>query len=167
MEDITERERQVLIEVIKDARISDQHIARTIGTSRPTIAKIRQRLEKKYIKRYTAIIDFHKIGLTIVVITLFRWDDFSKNKEMKIVFDYIKSLPYVLRFSNGIGIGSMTMVIVSVHEDFEKYETFWGKIQEKGGDNIREVQAFISSTHNMHKKDDYSSIFLEYLMNKN
>jgi DNA-binding Lrp family transcriptional regulator len=163
MENLTNREKQVLIALIKNARVSDQYIAQELGTSRPTVAKIRKRLEKKYIRQYSAYIDFHDIGLDVLVITLFRWDDFSKKKEMNLVFNFIKTLPFVLRFSNGVGVGSMTMALVSVHENFESYEKFWEKIQEIGKENIREVQAFISSTKDMHKKHDYSSVFINYL----
>lgn len=163
MEKLTKRENQVLLELLKDARISDQEIGRRIGTSRPTVIKIRKRLEKSYIKKYAAAVNFYDIGLEVMATTFFRWDDFSKKKEMNAVFSYIKQLPFVIRFSSGVGMGSMTMIIVSVHEDFKEYELFWEKLQEKGGDNIREVQAFISSTKEMYKKYDHSSVFIDYL----
>lgn len=164
MEHMTVRERQVLLELIKNARISDQKMARKIGTSRPTVLKIRQRLENKYIKNYSATLDFSDLGLDVIATTFFRWDDFSKKKEMKQVFDYIKKLPFVIRFCSGVGMGSMTMIIVSIHIDFREYEQFYEDIQEKGGDNIREAQAFISSTKDMYKKYDNSSVLIKYLL---
>lgn len=164
MKDINTREKQVLLELFKNARISDQEMARKIGTSRPTILKIRKRLEQRYIKRYMAIVDFNDMGLEVIATTFFRWDDFSKKKEMKAVFDYIKRLPYVIRFCSGVGMGSMTMIIVSVHEDFREYELFYEKIQEEGGDNIREAQAFLSSTKDMYKRYDTSSVLINHLL---
>lgn len=160
------REKQVLMELCKDAKLSDQEIARKIGTSRPTVIKIRKKLEKKYIRRYAALIDFSDIGLEVIATTFFRWDDFSKKSDMKRVFEYIRKLPYVIRFCNGVGLGSMTMIIVSVHKDFREYELFYELIQEIGGDNTREVQAFISSTKDMHKGYDYSSAILNGLSKK-
>ncbi|MGV8172369.1 MAG: Lrp/AsnC family transcriptional regulator [Candidatus Woesearchaeota archaeon] len=164
MESMTSRERQILLELIKNARTSDQEIARRIGTSRPTVLKIRRRLEKKYIKNYSATIDFSDLGLNVIATTFFRWDDFSKKKEMKRVFDYIRKLPFVIRFCNGVGMGSMTMIIVSVHVDFREYERFYEDLQEEGGDNIREAQAFISSTKDMYKKYDNSSVLIKRIL---
>jgi len=55
---LTLREKQVLKELIKNCKIGDQEIARRLKTSRPTILKIRKRLEKKEIIRgYTTLID--------------------------------------------------------------------------------------------------------------
>jgi len=164
MESMTSRERQILLELIRNARISDQEIARRIGTSRPTVLKIRQRLEKKYIKHYSATVDFTDLGLDVIATTFFRWDDFSKKKEMKQVFDYIRKLPFVIRFCNGVGMGSMTMIIVSVHADFREYEQFYETLQEEGGDNIREAQAFISSTKDMYKRYDHSSVLIKRIL---
>lgn len=164
MENMTLREKQVLLELIKDARISDQEMARRIGTSRPTILKIRQRLEKKYIRKYSALVDFADLGLNVIATTFFRWDDFSKKQEMKKVFEYIKKLPFVIRFSSGVGMGSMTMIVVSVHSDFREYEKFYELIQEVGADNISEAQAFISSTTDMYKKYDSSSVLIKHIL---
>ncbi len=166
MDILTTRERQVLIELCKNSKISDQEMARKVGTSRPTVLKIRKRLEKRYIKRYTLLLNFADLGLNVMATTFFRWDDFSKKTEMKKVFDWIKKLPYVIRFSNGVGLASMTMIIVSIHKDFSEYESFYEKLQEVGGDNTREVQSFISSTENMHKNYDASSVFLDLLSKK-
>jgi DNA-binding Lrp family transcriptional regulator len=166
MEGLTTRERQVLLELFKNARTSDQEIARRIGTSRPTVIKIRQRLEKKLIKKYVATVDYEDIGLHVMATTLFRWNDFSKKKEMKAVFDYIRKLPFVNRFGSGVGMGSMTMIITSVHEDFKSYQAFWEDLHEKGGENIMEVQSFLANTMEMYKKFDHASVFIHYLQER-
>jgi DNA-binding Lrp family transcriptional regulator len=50
---------------MKNSRKSDRQLARAIGTSQPTVTRIRSRLEKEgYIKEYTMIPDFGKLGLS-------------------------------------------------------------------------------------------------------
>ena len=59
MKNLSTREKQVLSELLKNCKISDQEIARRLKTSRPTIFKIRERLEKKgIIKGYVTLVDF-------------------------------------------------------------------------------------------------------------
>ena len=66
---LTSREKQVLNELLKDCKTSDQEIARRLKTSRPTIFKIRERLEKEgIIRKYTAKLDYEKMGYDVEVI---------------------------------------------------------------------------------------------------
>lgn len=161
MEKLTTREKQVLLELLNNARLSDQEIARRIKTSRPTVVKIRKRLEKKgIISNYTANLDFEKMGMNVSAITFYRWNDFSRKKEMDNNIKYLKKHPSVIFYSFGQGIGSMTMVIISLHEKLADYEDFWKEIQEKGGQDIHEVEVFISSLNAMFKVYDLKSPFI-------
>ncbi len=63
---LTTRERQVLSELLKNCKTSDQEIARRLKTSRPTVLKIRKRLEEKeLLKGYMPKINFEKLITTI------------------------------------------------------------------------------------------------------
>ena len=78
MVNLTPREKQVLTELLRNCKISDQEIARRLKTSRPTIFKIRERLEKKgVIKGYVPLIDFGKLNLNLQAVILYRWRDYS------------------------------------------------------------------------------------------
>ncbi|MGC9309123.1 MAG: Lrp/AsnC family transcriptional regulator [Candidatus Nanoarchaeia archaeon] len=158
MINLTLREKQVLIELIKNCKISDQEIARKLKTSRPTILKIRKRLEKKgIIKGYTSLIDFEKIGLNLQAIILYRWRDYSKSEELESIIKFIKNLPEVILFVKGEGVGSKTDLIISIHEDLKDYEKFIRKLKYQWKDNVENVDVFLSSVDGIFKNYELSS----------
>jgi Lrp/AsnC family leucine-responsive transcriptional regulator len=167
MEKLSLREKQVLMELLKDGRVTDQEIARRIKTSRPTIAKIRKRLEEKsIILDYATNVDFEKIGLHINALTIFKWNDYSRKKELKEIINHIKNLPQVVMFIRGEGLGGKSKSILSVHKDLKEYEIFIRSLQEKWGPNVTEVDSFLSSIETIHKRYDLSGPALSVLKQK-
>lgn len=155
---LTLREKQVLGELVKNCKISDQEIARKLKTSRPTIFKIRKRLEKKgIIKGYTSLVNFEKIGLNLQAVILYRWKDYSKSKELESIIKFIKSLPEVILFIKGEGAGSKTDLVISVHEDLKDYEKFIRKLKYQWRDNVENVDVFLSSSDGIFKNYELSS----------
>jgi len=164
---LTLREKQVLTELVKNCKISDQEIARKLKTSRPTVLKIRKRLEKKeIIKSYTSLIDFEKIGLNLQVVILYRWKDYSKSKELESMIKFIRSLPEVILFVKGEGIGSKTDLIISVHEDLKDYEKFIRKLKYQWKDNVENVEVFLSSNDGIFKNYELSSPVISKISEK-
>jgi len=160
---LTFREKQVLIELIQNARISDQQISKKLGTSRPTVMKIRKKLEKNLIVKYLTMVRLTDLDLDVIVCTLLRWDDFSKKKEVDAFCEYIIKNPHVMGFSRGVGLGSMSMIVHSAHKSFPEYELFCHDLQIRGGDNVREVQSFITPSNDMYKKLDPSYALVHVL----
>jgi DNA-binding Lrp family transcriptional regulator len=67
---LKEVELKLVSELMKNSRKSDRQLARAIGTSQPTVTRIRSRLEKEgYIKEYTTIPDFGKLGHHLLGLT--------------------------------------------------------------------------------------------------
>ncbi|MBD3164104.1 winged helix-turn-helix transcriptional regulator [Candidatus Woesearchaeota archaeon] len=164
MKELTKREKEVLIELLKGARTTDQEIARRIKTSRPTIAKIRNRLEeKRIILGYNTYVDFEKLGLHVNALTIFKWNDYSKTKELKDIIYFIKNLPEVIVFIRGEGLGGKSKTMLSVHRDLREYEIFIRNLQEKWGPNVTEVDSFLSSIDTIHKRYDLSRPALNIL----
>ena len=61
---------QVLTEVLRDSRQSYREIARRIGVSPGTVvSRVRDMEEKKIISKYTALVDFEKLGYDLTVVT--------------------------------------------------------------------------------------------------
>ena len=68
-----EIELKLLSELMKNSRRSDRDLAKAIGVSQPTVTRIRSRLEKEgYIKEYTMIPDFSRLGYEILALTLIK-----------------------------------------------------------------------------------------------
>lgn len=167
MERLTQREKQVLIELIKNSKIGDQDIARKLKTSRPTVFKIRKRLENKgFIKGYTTVIDFEKIDLNIQAVIFYRWKDYSKSEDLEKIITFIKSLPEVMLFVKGEGVGSKTDMLISIHHDLKDYEMFIRKIKFEWKDYVENVEVFLSSVDGIFKYYDLSSPILSKLGEK-
>lgn len=167
MADLSPRETDVLKELLSNARVTDQEIARKIKTSRPTVAKIRKRLEKRgIITGYATYTCLDKVGLQINAITIYRWNDFSRKKELNDNIKYIKALHPVVMFIKGGGIGSKTNVIISIHENLRMYELFVLDLQEKWGQNVHDVEVFLSSIDGVYKSYDISEPVISKLSRK-
>ena len=96
MTNLSKREEQVLAELLKNARASDQSIAKKIKTSRPTIAKVRKRLEQKgIILRYATKTNWAKLGLHITAVTIYKWKDYSRKTDIEANIKYIKNYNYM------------------------------------------------------------------------
>ncbi len=65
--------RKLISELMKNSRRSDRELAQAIGVSQPTVSRTIKKLEKEgYIREYTMIPDFHKLGYEIAVLTFVR-----------------------------------------------------------------------------------------------
>ena len=164
---LTTREKQVLKELIKNCKITDQEIARKLKTSRPTILKIRKRLEKnRIIKGYFPLIDFEKVNLNIQAVILYQWKDYSKSEELKEAINFIKSLAEVVLFIKGEGIGGRTDLIISIHEDLKDYEKFIRRLKYHLKNNIANIEVFLSSIDGIFKNYELSSPVLSKIDEK-
>ncbi len=62
--------RRVLTEYLKDSRQSYREVAKRIGVSSGTVAsRVREMEEGGIIKRYTALLDYEKLGYELTVVT--------------------------------------------------------------------------------------------------
>jgi DNA-binding Lrp family transcriptional regulator len=70
-----EVERKLISELMKNSRRSDRQLARAVGVSQPTVSRLIKKLEKQgYIREYTMIPDFAKLGYELMAITLAKMD---------------------------------------------------------------------------------------------
>ncbi len=164
---LTLREKQVLTELLKNCKVSDQEIARRLKTSRPTVFKIRERLEKeRIIKAYVPIVDFEMLNLNLQSVILYRWRDYSRTEELEKTIKFINSLPEVVLFIKGEGMGSKTDLIISIHEDIRDYERFIRKLKYEWKDNVENAEVFLSSIEGIAKGYDLASPALQKINEK-
>ncbi|MDH5495765.1 MAG: winged helix-turn-helix transcriptional regulator [Candidatus Bathyarchaeota archaeon] len=121
-----EREWKLISELMKDSRRSDRELARAIGISQPTVSRMVKKLEKeKYIKEYTMIPYFHKLGYEILAITLFKYkQSFNAEKiekARKILNESFKKGPFeIIMAERGMGLGHNALMI-SIHKDYTSF----------------------------------------------
>jgi Lrp/AsnC family leucine-responsive transcriptional regulator len=78
---VREIELKVLSELMKNSRVSDRELAKRLGVSQPTVSRIRNKFEKEgYIKEYTYVPDFVKLGYNLMALTLIKRAEGSKEE---------------------------------------------------------------------------------------
>jgi DNA-binding Lrp family transcriptional regulator len=123
-------ELKLISELMKNSRQSDRDLAKTIGVSQPTVTRIRNKLEKEgYIREYTLIPDFPKLGYKILAITFARVRSTLGAEEIEKLRKtaretFQKTAPLEILFSGrGMGLGYQG-IFVSLHEDYASYLKF-------------------------------------------
>lgn len=119
-------ELRLISELLKNSRRSDRELAKTLGVSQPTISRTIKKLEKEgYIKEYTMIPDFRKLGYEIMGITSIAVrEQPSKEgfKEIgKLTAEVEKSHPYAsLMAVNGIN-QNKDRLFITFYENYSAY----------------------------------------------
>lgn len=134
---------QLIAELMRNSRQSDRELAKRLGVSQPTVTRIRTRLEKEgYIKEYTLIPDFRKLGFEIMALNLIRLSKEPSEEELEKLeehgHEYEKRNPFALALAvSGIGAG-YDRATLSFHESYgslvefirESRQTPWSKFYQ-------------------------------------
>jgi DNA-binding Lrp family transcriptional regulator len=147
---LKEIERKLISELMKNSRRSDRELAKTIGTSQPTTTRLRNKLEKEgYIKQYTIIPNFSKIGYTIMAMNFIKLDPKITENDIegfrKTHPDTMGKDPWgIVLIHRGIGLG-YDSVIVSFHRDYASYDAFRNHVKRSMGASVTEMNTFLIS----------------------
>jgi DNA-binding Lrp family transcriptional regulator len=113
-------ELKLLCELMKDSRRSDRELAKAVGVSQPTATRTRGKLEKEgYIKEYTIIPDFRKLGYNVMGVTLLKHNE-PVNEERsaelrKAVIETEKQNPHAsLMAVSGMGLQKNRLFITAL-----------------------------------------------------
>lgn len=125
---LKERKLKILSELMKDSRKSDREIAKKLKVSQPTVSRIRAGLEKEgYIKEYTLVPDFGKLGYKIMAITFGfsqTLDEEAAGKARRIILDGVKNEQFgLVMLERGMGLG-FDAAIISFHKDYSSHNEF-------------------------------------------
>jgi DNA-binding Lrp family transcriptional regulator len=143
----------MISELMKNSRRSDRELAKAVGVSQPTTTRLRTKLEKEgYIKEYTILPNFNKIGYTIMALNFIKLDPKLTDHEIegfrKTHPDTMGKDPFgVVLIQRGIGLG-YDSVIVSFHQDYASYDAFRKHTKRSMGANITEVNTFLINLEN-------------------
>jgi DNA-binding Lrp family transcriptional regulator len=160
-------ELKLISELMKNSRRSDRELARTVGTSQPTVSRIIKKLEKEgVIREYTMIPDFSKLGYKILAL------DFVKlkrtlepeqiDKAREIAKESLKTGPLeVVMLERGIGFG-YDGVFISYHEDYSAHVKFIEWLKQFHFLQLTEIRSFLV---NLEDKVRYRPLTLHALAN--
>ena len=137
---------KLLKELVRNSKRSDRELAKTLKVSQPTVTRNRK-LAESYIRSYTIVPEFKKIGYEIFAITFAKAKTYDRKQvETKLEFarKWAMEHPNVFFASDGEGLGK-DAVILSLHKDYSKYADFMRGYTVNFADSITDVQSFIVS----------------------
>lgn len=140
----------VLRELLKNSKKSDREMSRLLGVSQATISRTRARLEKEgYIRTYTVIPNFEKLGYEILAFTFTKMKSYPKPEEaQKIVqsaAEWVGKHHNVIFAADGEGLGAKDVVMISFHKNYGRYADFMRKYALEWGHIISDFESFIVS----------------------
>jgi len=155
---------RLLSELIKNAKRSDRELAKTLGSSQPTITRARMFLEKELIEGYTAIPKWHKLGYNLLAITLIKTplkyaSGTKKTEAYERSMKWLLKQPNVIMGSGCRGMG-MTDVMISLHKTYPDLDAFLTRHREQLADFLEDVQTIVV---NMSGKTFHKPLDLKYL----
>ncbi len=137
---------KLLRELVRNSKRSDRELAKAIKLSQPTVTRLRK-LSGKYVRSYTIIPEFDKVGYEILAFTFVKARTYERKKvEERIVLvkDWYMKHPNVIFASDGEGLGK-DGVIVSIHKSYSKYADFMRDYIVSFADIAGDVESFIVS----------------------
>jgi len=150
------KEREVLIELLKNCKMSDREIAQTLKTSQSTVTRNRKKLEKNIIKKYFALPEFSRLDINLASVTFGKCD-----RSKKDIFQCLEGLsnkcPRIVFAGDGEGMGK-TCMIISLHRDFSQYTKFQGEFRSWCKGIKDAAESFLISTKDSFQTFDFSNV---------
>jgi DNA-binding Lrp family transcriptional regulator len=147
---LKEVELKLVSELMKNSRKSDRQLARAIGTSQPTVTRIRSRLEKEgYIKEYTMIPDFGKLGYHLLGLTFVKLkkmlDPVEIEKARQITRESIVENRFgIVMLERGLGL-RYDGVIMAFYKDYSDYSEHKKALKEYSFLELGDIEGFLIS----------------------
>jgi DNA-binding Lrp family transcriptional regulator len=146
---------KLVSELMKNSRRSDRDLAKVIGVSQPTITRMRARLEKAgYIKEYTMIPDFKKLGYEILAITFLRVERAISEDELenykKVVMEGVMSTPVEMIMIERVGPG-IKGVVLSYHRNYSSYAEFRDRVGQYSSLGVGIVEEYVVNLNDKHQ----------------
>ncbi|NWF87305.1 winged helix-turn-helix transcriptional regulator [Candidatus Bathyarchaeota archaeon] len=148
-------ELRLISELMKNSRRSDRDLAKALDVSQPTVTRIRTKLEREgYIREYTMIPDFNRIGYEISSITFAKLKSGLPPKELEKTRKMAREMEKETAFESiviakGLGCNS-DMVIVSFHENYGAYSQFIDMLKSFPNVDLTNLNSFVISLSQEH-----------------
>jgi len=142
--------KSLLLELLKNSKRSDREIAKILGCSQPTVTRTRQKLEEEgYIKEYTIVPDFSKLGYELMSLTFVKLRKGLRKEELektrKIIDEDLKKSPFaIIMTERGSGLG-YEGVTISLHENYGCYAKHLNWLRRWTFLQIFEIRSFLIS----------------------
>jgi len=134
---------KLLAELLKDSHRSDRELAKVLGTSQPTVTRMRNELLKNgLIQQFTIIPDFKEMGFEIMAITCYKAKRKQELKEETV--KVTMSIPNVIFAARAEGMGK-NAVMISLHKSYSDYSNFINDLTIEHADAIEDFDSMLIS----------------------
>jgi len=160
---------KLLAELMKNSKTSDREVATKLGVSQPTVSRIRAKLEKEgYIKEYTLIPDFQKLGFEIMAVTLIKLKKELNEEELermrKYARDFVDRNPFAFMMAlDGHGLG-YNRLMISLHENYSDFVQFVKATREVPYGELAAFDSFMISLSSKHYLPLTFSVVAKHLL---
>jgi DNA-binding Lrp family transcriptional regulator len=141
-------ELRLISELMKNSRRSDRELAKIIGVSQPTVSRTLKRLvEEGYIREFTIVPDFKKLGFQIMTIVLLKMKkdispDIVEEVRRKVREDEKRNPSPILMQNTGIGANS-DRVLILLAENYSTYSKYMSMLKQYPLIELEEINSFI------------------------
>jgi DNA-binding Lrp family transcriptional regulator len=164
---------KLLSELMKNSRRSPRELAKAVGVSQPTIHRMIKKLEKEgYIREYTVIPDFAKLGYEILALTFVKLKKTLSAEEIekarKVSQKTLKTSAFeCVMIERGLGMG-YSGVFISFHKDYASHLQFKKWITQYTFLDIRSIDSYIISLNDkIHYRPLTFSTLAKHLLMQN
>ncbi len=134
--------------MLRNSKRSDREIAKTLNVSQPTVTRTRAYLEKEYIKTYTVIPDFVKLGYQILAFTFVKMKTYPSMTDAANIVqraaEWTSRHPNVVFAADGEGFGK-DIIMMSFHKNYALYSDFMRTFAMDWGEHLGEFGSFLVS----------------------
>ncbi len=123
---LTKNEKFVLTQLIDNGRVSDTSIAKKLKISTQAVRKIRKKFENnKIIKRYSAVIDYEKIGIKAFAVVQLKITE----KGLKTKMDLFNSPNIIGSFK--LPETNITNIFIAGFNSLEELDSYFAKMKQE------------------------------------
>lgn len=141
-------ELRLLSELLKNSRRSDRQLAKALGVSQPTVTRTINKLEREgYIKEYTIIPDFNKLGYELMGFTFVKQKENMNKEEWKQVQGKTEQLekenPHAsLMAVTGIGLNK-DIAFVTFYQNYSAYVRAMEIVRQVPYSDLQQLDSFL------------------------
>jgi len=138
-----DRAMKLFFELLKDSKRSDRELAKVLGTSQPTVTRMRNKLARDgLIQQFSIIPDFRRMGFEIMAISSLKTK--ISPKLIEKARQLTMSRPNIIFAAIAEDVGK-NAVLISMHKNYLDYSDFRRRLLQESGDCIESYDSLLVS----------------------
>jgi len=138
---------RIIAALMKNSKLSDRQLAKSLGVSQPTISRRRTMLEKTLIDNYTLIPKWDKLGYEILAINFVKIklaiaaeEKYQAIRERGL--KWLMKQPNIIMTAASQGMG-MDAFNISLHRSYADYDQWFRNFRSEWGELVDDIQSVL------------------------